>query len=94
MRAYNAHLPLFSGEMVMGRDKKLRYFRPIRSDFYATMQERINVFYPECTLYLCMESQDVWEEAGMLHRIPNGLVRYLDTRAEVMLGLRKEKHVP
>lgn len=92
LRAYNRHLPLFSGEMVMGSDKKFRYFRPIRTDFYQTMQNSIDSYYPECTLYLCMESHDVWEEAGMLHRIPDGLVRYLDMRAETMLGIRKGRN--
>lgn len=87
LRRYKQHLPLFSGEMILGTDKKLRYFRPIRVDFYRTMQKSIDAYYPECTLYLCMESRDIWEEAGMIHRIPGGLVRYLDERAAEMLGL-------
>lgn len=91
LREYNRHLPLFCGEMVPGSDKKYRYFRPIRVDFYRAIQEQVEKYYPGITLYLCMESPEIWEEAGMVKRIPNGLVRYLDERAEVMLGLRKEK---
>ena len=34
-----------------------------------------------------MESPEVWEASGMLGRIPDGLVRYLDKRAEEMLSL-------
>ncbi len=90
LREYNRHLPLFSGEMILGSDRKYRYFRPIRVDFYRTMQNSIEKYYPDCTVYLCMESRDVWEEAGMLRRIPGGLTRYLDKRAKVILGLQKE----
>ncbi len=90
LREYNRHLPLFSGEMVLGTDRKYRYFRPIRVDFYRTMQETIEKYHQDCTVYLCMENHDVWAEAGMLKRIPHGLTQYLDDRAETMLGLNKE----
>ncbi len=90
LREYNRHLPLFCGEMVLGMDRKYRYFRPVRIDFYRKMQEAIEKFYQDCTLYLCMENHDVWAESGMLKRIPNGLTQYLDERAEDMLGLKKE----
>ncbi len=90
LKEYNLHLPLFSGEIVLGMDKKYRYFRPIRVDFYKAMQEQVEKYYPETTLYLCMESPEIWEKCGMAKRIPNGLVRYLDERAEVMLNLKKE----
>jgi spore photoproduct lyase len=86
LRALGRHLPLFAGEMVPGADKKLRYFRQVRTGFYTAMREKIERFYPECTLYLCMESREVWEEAGLLSRIPAGLTGFLDTRAEQMLA--------
>lgn len=41
---------------------------------------------PEVTLYLCMESPEVWEEAAMAWRIPQGLPSYLDARAERMIS--------
>ena len=91
LRALNRHLPLFAGEMVQGEDKKLRYFRPIRVDFYRTMQAQIEKYYSDITLYLCMESPEVWEESGMKKRIPRGLVTYLDERAEILLNLAKEQ---
>jgi len=83
----NSHVPLFSGEMVMGEDRKLRYFRPIRVEFYRAMQEQVTKHCPETTLYLCMESRDVWQDADMLKRIPQGLPAYLDERARQMLGI-------
>lgn len=92
LRGYGRHLPLFSGEMILGRDKKYRYFRPIRAEFYSTVQNTVEEYYPDTTLYLCMESRDVWDEAGMVKRIPNGLIKYLDERAESMLGMKEEKN--
>jgi spore photoproduct lyase len=92
LREYGRHLPLFSGEIIIGNDKKYRYFRPIRTEFYSAMQEIIEKYYPDTTLYLCMESREVWEAAGMLKRIPNGLVEYLDERARVMLGMKQENN--
>jgi hypothetical protein len=37
------------------------------------------------TLYLCMESRELWEAAGLSERITGGLPRYLDNRAEEIL---------
>jgi spore photoproduct lyase len=90
LRQKSAHLPLFSGEMIAGNDGKLRYFRPIRTAFYRAMREEFETHHKEVTLYLCMESPDVWEDAGMAGRIPEGLSAYLDARAEVMLNNTKQ----
>jgi len=87
LKKQGMHLPLFSSEMIMGEDGKYRYFRPVRVEFYETMRIEIEKQYPRVPLYLCMESPEVWEESGMMKRIPNGLVRYLDERAEEMLGM-------
>jgi spore photoproduct lyase len=80
------HLPLYSGEMIVGADGKLRYFRPYRVAFYTAMQDEFEKHDPGVTLYLCMESKEVWEASGMMKRIPRGLPEYLDKRAERMLG--------
>ena len=86
LKKNNGHFPLFAQEdMILGDDGKYRYFRPIRTAFYRALQEEISRYAPATTLYLCMESREVWEEAGMLHRIPQGLPRYLDLRAEQIL---------
>nr|MCU0609391.1 hypothetical protein [Chitinispirillaceae bacterium] len=85
LRKDNTHLPLFAGEMIAGSDGKLRYFRPTRVAFYTAMLDEFERHDPGVTLYLCMESREVWEDSGMIRRIPEGLVRYLDARAETML---------
>lgn len=92
LRFYKRNLPLFSGEMILGDDKKLRYFRPVRVAFYKAMQDQIELYYSDTTLYLCMESREVWEECGMIKRIPRGLTSYLDERAEKMLGYKQENN--
>jgi spore photoproduct lyase len=85
LRSRNEHLPLFSGEMITGSDGKLRYFRPIRREFYGAMQDEFERHDPGATIYLCMESRELWEASGMIKRIPEGLVTYLDKRAEEIL---------
>jgi spore photoproduct lyase len=86
------HLPLYNmGELVQGEDGKIRYFRPIRVEFYSAIREEVEKHDPRIPLYLCMESPEVWEESGMIKRIPNGLVRYLDDRVERMLGIKNTK---
>jgi spore photoproduct lyase len=86
LRKTGSHLPLFAqSDMILGDDGKFRYFRPIRTAFYEAFQEEVVKHAPDTTLYLCMENEDVWAKAGMLYRIPNGLVEYLDKRAEKLL---------
>jgi spore photoproduct lyase len=87
LKQNNTHLSLFSGELITGADGKLRYFRPLRVELYKLMQRTFSAYDPLCTLYLCMESPEVWHESGMDRRIPNGLAEYLDKRAEEILGL-------
>jgi spore photoproduct lyase len=84
----NTHLPLFSGELITGADGKFRYFRPLRVALYKMMKNAFSAHDPFCTLYLCMESPEVWKESGMDTHIPNGLADYLDKRAEEILGMK------
>ena len=90
LKKSDMHLPLFSEEMITGEDGKFRYFRPVRVEFYETMRKEVEKHYPGVPLYLCMESPEVWEASGMMKRIPKGLIRYLDERAEEMLGMPKK----
>ena len=88
LKQKNEHLPLFTGEMITGTDKKLRYFRPVRTGFYRVLQKEIMDHFSETPLYLCMESPVVWKEAEMAWRIPEGLTAYLDMRAVSILNSR------
>jgi len=81
------HLPLFSGELTLGEDRKYRYVRPLRERLYSAVVERAERLGAVVPWYLCMESPEVWQACGLDCRIPQGLSHYLDTRAACMLGL-------
>lgn len=53
-------LPL--AEWVMGTDGKMRYFKPRRIQMYKTMKALAEKYLPGVTLYLSMESPEVWEK--------------------------------
>jgi spore photoproduct lyase len=85
LREINEHLPLFSGEMISGDDGKLRYFRKYRVEMYSALLEEFERHDPGVTLYLCMESREIWEKTGLFDRISGNLAQYLDKRAEEVL---------
>jgi spore photoproduct lyase len=51
------------GEFVPGHHGKLRYFRPIREEIYRKMIAWIREEAPQAVVYLCMESNIVWERS-------------------------------
>lgn len=51
-------LPL--AEWVRGMDGKMRYFKPRRIEMYKTMVTLIRKYAPNVTLYLIMETPEVW----------------------------------
>jgi spore photoproduct lyase len=61
------------GELVPGKDGKLRYFRPIRQQMFRKMIDWVKARAPQVTLYFCMESPEVWAYAfreQVLHKCP------------------------
>jgi len=52
-------------EMVIGRDRKLRYPKFLREDIYSKMINWIRKYDKETGVYLCMESADIWEKVIM-----------------------------
>ena len=72
---------VLDGEFVRGLDGKMRYFKPIRIDLYAFMREALDEWYKSLGLYLCMESDEVWQKSlGWTPKDSTGLRRYLDGR--------------
>ncbi len=49
------------GEHFSGTDGKMRYLRPIREQLFCSIKEAIHSSWPAVTIYLCMESQEVWQ---------------------------------
>ena len=78
---------VLDGEFIMGLDGKMRYFKPIRIELYAFMQENLKKWHPNLGLYLCMESDDVWQKAlGWSPKKSPELSRYLDRRVIEFFG--------
>jgi spore photoproduct lyase len=53
---------IFLGELFPGRDGKFRYLKEIRVEMYQKMAEWLKDVDPSLFVYLCMESQEVWEK--------------------------------
>jgi spore photoproduct lyase len=52
---------IFFGELFPGKDGKFRYFKEIRIEMYQKMLEWLKELSADLFIYLCMESQEVWE---------------------------------
>ncbi len=79
---------IFSDEFVLGLDGKKRYFRPLRVELYRFLYQRIRHFSQEVCVYLCMESEEVWQEVfGFTPAALGGLPRMLDKAAQRVCGL-------
>jgi spore photoproduct lyase len=75
------------GEFIAGMDGKMRYFKPVRIEMYRFMRNLLTEWHGDAGLYLCMESEDVWEES--MEWSPGNseeLAGYLDQRAIRILG--------
>ena len=72
---------LFHEEFIYGLDGKMRYFKPIRIEMYTRIVEEIRKYDPECFVYLCMESRDVWQKSlGIAPSSDEELTEWLDFR--------------
>ena len=70
------------GEFITGLDGKMRYFKPLRIKIYRSLISAIRARAPNVTLYFCMESVDVWEQAlGFKPEALGGLGGLLDASA-------------
>ncbi len=77
---------IFNGEFVTGLDGKQRYFKPIRVEMYAKLSERLKKWYDNLGIYLCMESDDVWEQSlGWSPKNSYTLSGYLDNRVRLLM---------
>ena len=53
---------IMDAELLPGFDGKIRYFKPLRVDMYTQMLTWLRRYIDDRQLYLCMESQDVWQQ--------------------------------
>ena len=72
---------VLNGEFILGLDRKMRYFKPIRVELYRYIRGLLEAWHPDLGLYLCMESDDVWEASmGWSPKTSSGLREFLDQR--------------
>ncbi len=53
---------IYLGELFPGRDGKFRYLKEVRKEMYRKIVQWLREGDPDLFIYLCMESQDVWEK--------------------------------
>lgn len=79
---------LIYGEFITGLDGKMRYFKPLRMNLYREMATAIHERAPEVCVYLCMEDDEVWQDAFGFRPVDRGgLARMLDEAAMHHCGL-------
>jgi spore photoproduct lyase len=72
----------FHEEFIEGLDGKFRYFRSLRVEMYRFLARKILAAAPECCLYLCMESEEIWQEVFQFTtKDRGGLTHMLDAAA-------------
>lgn len=76
------------GEFITGLDNKIRYFKPLRLEFYKKMVAWIKELAPDVVVYFCMEDEEVWEKSiGFVPPENGGLAQILDESAAEHCGL-------
>lgn len=77
-------------EFIIGLDNKCRYFRPQRTIMYRTLLEELHRHaHSDTSIYLCMESDTVWQEVfGFTPASRGGLGVMLDEAARRQIGNR------
>ncbi len=78
----------FHEEFIIGLDNKFRYFRPLRTEMYRHMTHHLSRHLdPATCLYLCMESDEIWQEVfGFSPEEKGGLPAMLDLAARTQCG--------
>jgi spore photoproduct lyase len=61
---YHPGTGIFIEEFYHSFDGKIRYFRPFREEIYTFAREGLQPLFPNTEVYMCMESQDVWERVA------------------------------
>lgn len=75
------HTRIFSGELIPGKDGKLRYVKPIRVEMYQKMVSWLQAYDKDLFIYLCMERDDVWQEVfGWSPKTTGGLNKRFEER--------------
>jgi len=74
--------PLPRAEWIKGMDGKLRYFKPRRVEIYKKALAMIRKHSEEVTVYLCMESPEVWKHVFGKEATKESVCALLDRAAD------------
>ncbi|MBN2483938.1 MAG: hypothetical protein JXD21_07050 [Candidatus Omnitrophica bacterium] len=55
---------IFYGELLLGKDRKLRYPKFLKTRMFKKMTGWIREYDSKTPLYLCMEDKDIWQDCG------------------------------
>lgn len=77
---YHPKTCIFLEEYHPSFDGKIRYFRPFREEIYKFARENLLRLFPETSVYMCMESPDVWERVTGNRFLSPDLRNYLDSQ--------------
>ncbi len=80
-----SELPL--AEWVTGMDGKMRYFKARRIEIYREVADMIREKSKHATLYLCMESPEVWRKVFGLEYTKSSVCALLDHAGKFSLGI-------
>jgi spore photoproduct lyase len=77
------------GEFIKGLDNKMRYFKPIRIEFYKKIIDYIKQIAPNVLIYFCMEDEQAWQKSfGFTPEQKGGLSAMLDKSAKRICNLQ------
>jgi len=82
---------IFLGELFPGKDAKFRYLKDIRVEMYQKMAQWLREEDPTLFIYLCMESQEVWNQVfGWSPRNSSHLNQIFEERLRELLSQREQ----
>ena len=87
LRENHPQSDIYLGELLLGVDKKRRYFKPIRIEMFSKMVQWIRSYSHDVFVYLCMESEEIWKKSfGWSPKNSGELKRMLDERVRATPG--------
>jgi len=81
--------PLPQAEWIRDMDGKIRYFKPRRLEIYQKIAEMIRSHAPNVTLYLCMESPEMWRRVFGETPTKEALCAMLDSAGKMDLAVNR-----
>lgn len=72
--------PILTEEFYPSEDGKIRYFRPFRESIYRFAMNELENIFPETAVYICMETEHVWQRLGKEQFSSKNLKQMLDSK--------------